>query len=166
MVANVSKGKKIFGDDIDTKQVQIPTEARNTFINLMVQQLYDESGVIDYKALTGGSLTNVAIKSATIKLQQRVSDFEWEVYNGCEELIYIYQSYNNKNFDFTIDFTYLLIQNQTELIDNAMKLVGNISQKSFLTLIKRANYINNVDDEIEQLNEESLGRFKLDEEQG
>jgi SPP1 family phage portal protein len=168
-VASINKTKKVLlsGEpgalDVDMKQGQIPTAARQALIAELKAELIEDSGVIDTQAMTATALTTTAIKAATMKLRQRVSDFEWPVYNACEELINLYKEYHNLDFDFDIDFTELLINNDTEIIDNAMKIKDSISQRSYLELIKRANYIQNVDDEIEQLDEDSRNKFTLEE---
>jgi len=44
-VANINRSKKIIvgdGDDVDTKQIEIPTEARTKFVDLMKKELVFE----------------------------------------------------------------------------------------------------------------------------
>lgn len=168
-VANINRTRKALvqgdGADVDTKQIQIPTEARRLFVEDRKKEIIIEKGLIDTASMTGSSLTTTAIKAATQKLVQRVSKFEWQVYEAMSDAIRLFQLYNKVNFEFDVSFTKLLIQNDTEIIDNAVKIRTDISKKSLLTLYKRANYINDVDEEIEQIEEEQVGKFSLIDEE-
>ena len=162
---NISRTKKIVGkgdgNDAEPHQFEIPVTARSTFCDRMKTEIADETGVVDPKDLTGSSVTNVAIKAVTMKLRQRVSDFEWDVYSACKKIIDLYNSYNGTDYDGDINFTWLLVDNQTEIIDNAQKIQPNISQDSYLKLLKRADYIADVDEEKEKILEEQSAKYSL-----
>lgn len=164
-MSDVSKTHKIVaggdGSDAEPHQFEIPVQARSTFCDRMKSEINDETGVVDPKDLTGGSLTNVAIKAASMKLRQRVSDFEWCVYNSCLKIMSIYNDYNADKFDGDISFTLLLVDNTTEIIDNANKVQPYISQDSYLSLLKRADVIENVEREKEKLAEEQKDKVSL-----
>ena len=83
-----------------------------------------------------------------MKLRQRVSDFEWFVYRACKSILKLYNEYNNLNNEYEIDFIKLLVDNDTEIVSNAVMVKDSISQRSYLNLLKRANIIDNVDEEI------------------
>ena len=53
------------------------------------------------------------------------------------------------------------MDNQTEIIDNAQKIQPNISQDSYLALLKRADYISNVEEEKRKIAEEQRDKFSL-----
>lgn len=79
-IANINRTKKLIvgaDDDVSTHRIEIPHEARGALIKLLVEQIVEETGIMDVRSLTGSSLTNVAIKASTMKLRQRVADFEW-----------------------------------------------------------------------------------------
>jgi hypothetical protein len=165
-IANINRTKKVIltGDNansigVDTHQINIPTEARTKFVEERKKELIQEAGVIDTDALTSKELNTVTIKAATLKLRQRVSDFEWEVYPVATAVIELYQEYNNVQFDFDISFTKLLIQNDTEILQNANSVKDSISRNSYLKLVARAGYIDNVEDEEKRLEEESLDKY-------
>ena len=170
-VASINMTKKAIleGDstnslDIETKQIEIPVEARTRYTEELKTELIDESGIIDTAQLTGSSLTTTAIKASTMKLRQRVSDFEWFVYVACKSILNLYNEYNNiSNIDYDIEFTKLLIDNDTEIITNAIMVKDTISQRSYLTLLKRANIINNVDDEIKEMEKEQKDKYTIEE---
>ena len=90
-VANINRSKKIIvgeSSDVDTKQIQIPTEARTKFVELMKNELIFETGIIDTQAIAaGGDIRNIGIKLMTLKLRQRISDFEWEAYRSATDIV-------------------------------------------------------------------------------
>lgn len=164
-VSNINRTRKILingdGADVDTKQATIPTEARRTFVEDRKREIVEETGVLDTSNFTGSSLTTTAIKAASMRLRQRVSEFEWQAYEAATNIINLLLLYQNKSIDFDIVFTELLLQNDTEIIDNAVKIRSDISKKSLLTLYKRAGYIRNVDDELMDIQNESVDKFSL-----
>ena len=164
-MSDVSRTHKIVasgdGSGAEPHQFEIPVQARSTFCDRMKTEIADETGVVDPKDLTGSSVTNVAIKAVTMKLRQRVSDFEWDVYNACQKVMGLYNEYNSTDYTGDISFTWLLVDNQTEIIDNAQKIQPNISQDSYLALLKRADYISNVDDEKRKIAEEQSAKYSL-----
>jgi len=155
-VANISRTKKVFGEDIKPNQIAIPTEARSTFVKMMKEDLIKDSGVIDTETMTGSSLTTTAIKAATMKLRQRVSDLEWFAYQSTNELIAIYQIYNNLNFEFEVVFEKMLISNDTEIIDNVVKISSDLSEYDRFVIYKRANMIDDVEEAIKRKQSESV----------
>lgn len=170
-VASINRTKKVVlsGDstkslDVDTKQISIPTEARNAITTELIKELTDESGIIDTAALTGSSLTTTAIKAASMKLRQRVSDFEWYAFSATESLLTLYDINNGlEPIEHTVDFTKLLIDNDKEIIENAVLVKGTISNRSYLTLLKRANLIQNVDEEIAMMSAEGVEKYTISE---
>jgi hypothetical protein len=168
-VTSISRTKKLLisGDvgsmDVDTKQGNIPYQARQQLIDTLKKDLTEDTGVIDTATMTGASLTTTAIKAATMKLRQRVSDFEWQVYKTVTNMVNIWQQYHNQKFTFDVNFTELLINNDTELIDNAVKIRDTISKKSYLDILKRANYIEDVDKELAQIDKEASDKFTLED---
>lgn len=166
-VANINQTRKLVvngdGADVDTKQATIPTEARRTFVDDRKREIVEETGVLDTTNFTGSSLTTTAIKAASMRLRQRVSEFEWQAYEAASNLIYLWQAYNNMSFEFDLVFTELLLQNDTEIIDNAVKMRSDISKKSLLTLYKRAGYIKSVDDEFIEIEKEGVSKFTLND---
>lgn len=166
-VANVNRTKKVIlsGDgDIDTKQITIPTEARAKFVELMKSEIIFETGVLDNQTLTGSSLTNVAIKAATLKLRQRVSEFEWYVYQAGRRAVEIYQGYTGIVGEFDIEFTQMLIDNEREIIENANMCRPDISLESYLEQISRAGIIRDVKTEMERLAAEDATRYRMEPE--
>lgn len=169
--ASINKTRKLVttGDgegalQIEPKQLTIPTEARSKLLDILKTDLVQDSGVIDTASLTGSSLNTTAIKAATMKLRQRVSDFEWQVYQVAREIIDMYQEFNSVSFEYDIEFTELLIDNDTEILTNAISIKNDISRRSYYLLLKRANYISDVDEELKAYEEERAQAYALVEE--
>ena len=88
----------------------------------------------------------------------------WQVYEVATKIIELYQRYNNLQFDFDVAFTKLLISNDTEIIENAVKIREDISKKTLLEIYKRAGYVNNVEEEIKtNWKTENVDKFFLAE---
>ena len=164
-VANINRSKKIIvgdGDDVNTKQIEIPTEARTKFVELMKKELIFETGIIDTQAIAaGGDIRNIGIKLMTLKLRQRISDFEWEAYRAATDIINKRLQYLGKSGEFDIDFSKMLIDNDTELIDNANKIRPDISRETYLELIKKAGYISDVKEELKRIENENASIFSV-----
>ena len=162
-VANISKSKKVFGEDVEPHQISIPTEARSKFVEERKKELYEDGGVIDTSKLTGGSLTNVAIKASTMGLQRRTSSFEWQVYQTAMEMLKYYIGLNTSvPAELDITFNWLIIDNVTETIQNAVLIKDSVSQKTFLTMLQKSNIINDIDEEIEEINKDMSSRYAIE----
>lgn len=164
--ANISKTKKLFVDEATPEQFSIPHEARSKAVEMLELQIIKESGVIDTEKLTATQLTTVAIKASTMKLEQRVSDFEWFANESIRSAIDIYKEYNGLNFDYYVDFSKLIINNDTERIDNILKIRSDISQFTVLTMLERLGYIDDVQEELKRIKEEredNISIFEYDE---
>lgn len=159
--ANINKTKKIFVEDAAPEQFSIPHEARSKAVEMLEMQIIKESGVIDTEKLSATQLTTTAIKAATMKLEQKVSDFEWFANETAHTLIDTYQEYTGNKFDYTVDFSKLIINNTTETIDNIVKIRNDISQLTVLKMLQRIGYIDNVDAELEQIKKENEDRISL-----
>ena len=87
------------------------------------QEIVEESGIIDIKDLTATQLTNVAIKASTMKLRQRVSDFEWQAYKCATEVLELYFRLQGKEIpEFDVTFNTYHLDNVTETVQNAVSL--------------------------------------------
>lgn len=162
--ANINKTKRLFADDATPEQFSIPHEARSKAIEMLELQIIKESGVIDNEKLSSTALTTTAIKTATMKLEQRVSDFEWFVNEAITTAVKLWQEYNNKFFEFKIDFTKLLVNNVTESIDNLVKIRSDISQKTALEILQKLKIIDDAEEELKELQKEREASISLFEE--
>ena len=77
-VANLSDGTG-GGSTAEPHTIEVPYEARRTALELLEKALYDDYMALDLRALTGGSLTNVAIRAARANLDLKSDRYEWQV---------------------------------------------------------------------------------------
>lgn len=162
--ANINKTKRLFADDATPEQFSIPHEARSKAVEMLELQIIKESGVIDNEKLSSTSLTTTAIKAATMKLEQRVSDFEWFANEAITTAVNTWQEYNNQFFEFKIDFTKLLVNNVTESIDNLVKIRSDISQKTALEILQKLRIIDDAEEELLELQKEREANISIFEE--
>ena len=160
----VRKTKTVVAKDgeLDVKTIQIPYEARQTAINILKQELIEDSCIIDFKEIKGNA-TATEINARTYRLVQKVSDFEWYVDEWLTQVVRVWQLYNSLSFEINITFQKLFIKNNLETVNIANSVADRISQRSYLKLLQQANVIENVDDEIAELEKESISKFSLGE---
>ena len=56
-------------------------------LNLLERALYNDYMALDMASLTGGSLTNVAIRAAMANLNLKADRYEWQVRHFMQELL-------------------------------------------------------------------------------
>lgn len=161
---NIRKTKLMVAKEgeLTAQTVQIPYEARQVAINILKQELIEDGGIIDFKEIKGNA-TATEINARTYKLVQKVSDFEWYVDEYLTSVVKLWQLYVNKNFDVNITFQKLFIKNNLETVNIANSVADRISQKSYLKLLQQANVIDSVEDEILEIEKESLLKFDVGE---
>lgn len=71
----------------EMKTIEVPYAARETALKLLREQLYEDWMALDMKQMTGGSLTNVAIKSNTMMLNAKVDLFEWQAFDFVQKVL-------------------------------------------------------------------------------
>ena len=60
--------------------IAVPYEARQAALRLLERELYRDWMALDVTELTGGSLTNVAIRTAAAELNLKTDRFEWQCF--------------------------------------------------------------------------------------
>ncbi len=77
-VANLSDGTG-GSATAEPRTIEVPYAARREALSLLERALYQDYMALDMDALTGGSLTNVAIRAAAANLNLKADRYEWEV---------------------------------------------------------------------------------------
>jgi len=77
-VANLSDGSGS-GATAEPHTIEVPYAARRAALDLLERSLYQDYMALDMDALTGSSLTNVAIRVATANLNLKADRYEWQV---------------------------------------------------------------------------------------
>lgn len=116
------------------KTFDTPYEARETALNLIRTQIYEDTMALDIKALTGGSLTNVAINSAKTDLDLKVDEFEWQTVEMIDKILSLFNEYKKVELKEDIKFIRRTLTNDTEIIENIYKMRSDIDLKTALKL--------------------------------
>lgn len=77
-VANLSDGSGSSAT-AEPHTIEVPYAARRAALDLLERALYQDYMALDMDALTGSSLTNVAIRVATANLNLKADRYEWQV---------------------------------------------------------------------------------------
>lgn len=145
--------------DVGVNQLQIPVEARDVFLKLLRQEIYDTAMAVDVKNIGGGSLTNVHIKAMFADLDMKANKFESEVRKFIYRVIDFIDSTDGVKIAKEITFNRSIIMNRNEYIESVVKLMGILSQRTILELLP---FDIDVDEEFKRLAEER-GEVLIDE---
>ena len=77
-VANFSDGTGSSAT-AEPRTIEVPYAARREALDLLERALYQDYMALDMDTLTGGSLTNVAIRAAAANLNLKADRYEWQV---------------------------------------------------------------------------------------
>jgi len=133
--------------DVDSKQMVIPTEARTKFLDMTHKNIFEFSMSVDTKNASGGSLTNVAIKSMYADLDLKTDQFEMQVKKHLNKLLWIIDP--NLEPDWTFERS--LIINEAELLKANVGQKGSISEK---TRLDNHAWVQDTEEEMELMEKE------------
>lgn len=142
--------------------IEVPYEARQTALKLIEQAIYKEAMALDTTSLTGSSLNTTAIKAASDALTKKVDKFEWQVVDFVDNIIKLYLEFVNKNIDYQIKFVRNGIANDTELIDNLVKIREDLSD---ITFYEQIPFVESPETEILRLAEQGLTKYGVENEE-
>lgn len=142
--------------------LEVPYEARETALSILRKQIYDGAMALDTSILSGGSLTNVAIKANMMDLDLKTDDFENQVFEFLYNVFDLYCEFANiPNYKYEIELIRRSIVNDTETIDNIYKCRSDISHE---TAVRLNPYIKNEKEELELVAAEGLSKYSDTEE--
>ncbi|MGN1370568.1 MAG: phage portal protein [Aristaeellaceae bacterium] len=144
-VANLSDGSGSSAT-AEPRTIEVPYIARREALNLLERALYQDYMALDMNAITGGSLTNVAIRAAAANLNLKADRYEWQVRQFVMELLRLI---GHPTED--IRFSRQTITNESEVVQDIYAMRQDIDQRTALRLNP---YIQ--EEEIEPLMEEAL----------
>ncbi|MHA1302982.1 MAG: phage portal protein [Candidatus Heimdallarchaeaceae archaeon] len=142
----------------EPKTMEIPKEARQALLAWLESKIYQIGQGVDESNISGGSVTNVVIKALYSGLDIKSNLLITKLKSALSEFMYFVvtyinnrdkTSYNYKDLKFT--FNKSMIFNQVEIVDMIQKSFGIISKK---TLIANHPFVDNLEDELAQLEEE------------
>ena len=67
--------------------IEVPYEARQTALKILEKQLYSDFMALNMEQLTGISLTNVAIRTATANLELKANKYEWQLFQFMQKIL-------------------------------------------------------------------------------
>lgn len=143
--------------DVTSHQLNIPTEARSTLIDLLERAIYRYSMAVDLSKIQGGSLTNVLIKAMFADLDLKCNQFESELRKFIKKLITFINENDNKSFSYDCSFVREMIVNTSETVENVIKMSGLVSDKTRREILP---YDIDIDQEEERMAEQE-GDIKL-----
>lgn len=127
-IANISDGSG-GGSTAEPHSFEVPYQARQTALTLLERAMYSDFMGLDMKELTGGSLTNVAIKTAMTNLNLKADGLEFEAFSFVQSILRLLGIETE-----VIKFKRRDIVNDTEIIDNIYTMRADISHRKALTL--------------------------------
>ena len=108
---------------------EVPHEARRVALELLKKELYADYMALDMDALTGGSLTNVAIQAATVNLNLKCDRFEWQCFAAVQQLLVLAGVQTEE-----IRFIRQTITNRSETVQDIALMRDYIDQETALKL--------------------------------
>lgn len=159
-VANLSDGTGS-SSTAEPHTIEVPYAARKTALELLEKALHQDYMALDMTALTGGSLTNVAIKVAMTNLNLKADRYEWQAFRFVQGILALVGVETEE-----IRFKRRSIVNDSEVVqdisimrdyiddETALKLNPYIAQEEVDKILKRmaAEKMNSA--EMERLKEE------------
>lgn len=109
--------------------IEVPYQARQTALEILRKELYADFMALDMDALTGGSLTNVAIKAAMVNLDLKANDFEWQCFRFVQDVLAL-----NGIKTEDIQFKRQTLVNESEIIQNIYLAAADLSRRKRLEL--------------------------------
>jgi SPP1 family phage portal protein len=144
--------------DAKTETVEIPTEAREKMLQLVETNIYKFGQGVDTEKIGDGNVTNVVIRSRYVPLDLKADDFQGQVENYIDDLMYFVNRYhaevNKTVYENVVPvFDRSMIINKQEMLETLAKQRGIISD---ITLLENHPLVDDVELEIQRL-EDQLG---------
>lgn len=145
---------------IDILSKEVPFQARAEILKILKKLIFTFSQSVDMDDLTGGSITNVVIKSYFANLDLKADRFISEIKKYILNLLRFQNIYNKlKNrgeqalTNVKIIFNKSTIINESEIIESCVKSVDVISKE---TIIANHPWVTNVQEELDRVQQEEL----------
>lgn len=127
-VANLSDGSGS-SSTAEPHTIEVPYAARQTALEILEKALYQDYMALNMDALTGGSLTNVAIRAATANLHLKADRYEWQVFRFVQQLLSLLGIHTEE-----IRFQRQCIANESETIGDIAAMRQDIDRRTALKL--------------------------------
>lgn len=127
-VVNISDGVG-GGSTAQPHTFEVPYQARQTALDILEKQIYEDAMALNIKEIQGGSLTNVAIKASMTNLNLKCDRYEWQVFAFVQGMLRLIGMMTE-----TISFVRQTLVNQTEVVQDIVAMRGDIDQETALRL--------------------------------
>lgn len=108
---------------------EVPYQARQTALQILEREIYKDYMAVNMDEITGGSLTNVAIKTAMLNLNLKIDRYEWQAFQFVQRVLSLLGIKTEE-----IRFKRQAIVNDTEIVDNIDKMREYIDVETALKL--------------------------------
>lgn len=156
-VANISDGTGS-SSTAEPHTIEVPYQARQSALDILEKQLYQDYMALSMTELTGGSLTNVAIKTAMANLDLKADRYEWQAFTFVQKVLALAGIETEE-----IRFKRQSIANKSEIVADIAVMRDYIDQT---TALKLNPYVDQeeIDDIVERLAAESMSAAPVVEE--
>lgn len=113
----------------EPRTIEVPYAARRAALEVLERALYQDYMALNMDALTGGSLTNVAIRAAAANLNLKADRYEWQVFRFMQELLALLGVTTDE-----IRFQRQAIANESETVQDIAAMRGDIDRRTALKL--------------------------------
>jgi hypothetical protein len=104
----------------DSHTIEVPYNAKQVALNLIETKMYRDTMSLDTRVLTGGSLTNIAIKVAMTDLNLKTDLFEYQAIDTLQNILSLL-GYPDEQFQFKRRS----ITNDTEMVQNISMMLSD-----------------------------------------
>jgi hypothetical protein len=109
--------------------IEVPYLARQVALDLLEKALYKDYMALNMDEITGGSLTNVAIKIATTNLNLKADRYEWQAFTFVQRVLALLGVETED-----IQFKRRVISNDSETVQDIYAMRSDITRKKALEL--------------------------------
>lgn len=114
------------GATAEPRTIDVPYSARQVALDILRKCLYQDYMALDMDEIHGGSLTNVAIQTATANMNLKADRYEWRVFDFIQAILRLLGVEDETEI---IRFNRRSVTNDTEVIDNIYKMRDDVSQE-------------------------------------
>lgn len=115
------------GATAEPRTIEVPYMARATALDLLRKSLYQDYMALDMDEIKGGSLTNVAIKTAMANLNLKADRYEWQCFSFVQNIL-SFVGVEGEDAEI-IRFNRRGIVNESEVIANIYMMRADVSRQ-------------------------------------
>lgn len=146
-------GDKDSNSGVQTLNIEIPVEARQKLLEITRRAIFEQGQGMDPLQESFGTKSGEALKFMYCLLELKAGDTETEFRSGFDELIRVICEHEGIKCDDVIQtWTRNAIRNEKEQAEICNTSNGVVSKR---TILANHPYVDNVEDELEQLDEEA-----------